>query len=201
MRDVTRGEVYSLFILLSCTKGVFVRVSGYRPCLVKAHGLGRQGGARWRKAVPAYGSVTCVGEEDLRQNITEQPYMMTSMFPGLQHPPVPAAVVPVHGLMCFIAVFSAGNSSPSPARGLWRSRSRWCAGSDNCRHPAVTPFAGGSGGVNLTRQRAVTGLQLTAALTRPVASPRSLGLRRSHPRQPLGGSRSPGFSQGLNRAR
>ncbi|KAK2520870.1 Cbfa2t2 [Columba guinea] len=38
--------------------------------------------------------------------------------------------------MCFIAVFSAGNSSPSPARGLWRSRSRWCAGSDNCRHPA-----------------------------------------------------------------
>lgn len=78
MRDAICGEVYSCFILLSCTKGVFERVSVYRPCLVKAHGLGRGGGARWRKAVPAWGSVTEVLEkqgkplsiEDLRQNLT-----------------------------------------------------------------------------------------------------------------------------------
>lgn len=89
--------------------------------------------------------------KDLRQNLTEQPSMMTLMFPGIQHPPLPVAVIPpltVHHLT------SSALSSPLGAEGLarlcalWRSRSWRGAGSDNCQRPAVTvtPFAEGQAG-------------------------------------------------------
>lgn len=87
--------------------------------------------------------------KDLRQNLTEQPLMKTFMFPGIQHPPLPIAVIPplsVHHLTSPPLSSSLGAEGPAWLCALWWSRSQRCAGSDNCQRPAVTPLAGGQAG-------------------------------------------------------